>query len=88
MNRSNRKSGGEHWLDRPRNVRLLVIIALAVLALSVAADFFYVDHPHFGVDGWFGFYAWYGFLTCVAMVLVAKLLGLWLKRPDGYYDDE
>jgi hypothetical protein len=82
------KSGEDHWLDRPKNIRLLIAVGLAALALSVLAGLFYEDHPHFGVDGWFGFYAWYGFLTCVAMVLGAKLLGLWVKRPDDYYDDE
>jgi hypothetical protein len=83
-----RKDGGEHWLDRPRNIKILIWLSLAVLAATVLADFFYEGHPHFGVDGWFGFYAWYGFLTCVVMVLAAKLLGFVLKRPDDYYDDE
>ena len=45
-------------------------------------------HPGFGIDGTFGFYAWYGLGTCVAMVLVAKGLGLFLKRPDTYYEAE
>lgn len=88
MTGSPQKGGGEHWLDRPRNIRILIVIALIVLALSVIADFFYQGHPHFVVDGWFGFYAWYGFLTCIAMALGAKLLGFWLRRPDDYYDDE
>ena len=39
------------------------------------------------IDGWFGFAAAYGFLCCAAMVLVAKGLGVFLKRPDNYYDD-
>jgi len=37
------------------------------------------------VDASFGFYAWYGLLTCMAMVLAAKALGVWLKRRDDYY---
>lgn len=78
----------ESWLDEPRNIKLLIIISLIVLALTVIADFFYHGHPKFVVDGWFGFYAWYGFLTCLVMVLVAKLLGYVLKRDDRYYDDD
>ena len=60
----------------------LILIAL------VLSDFLVHGHPGFGIDGTFGFYAWYGLGTCVAMVLVAKGLGLSLKRPDTYYEGE
>ncbi len=39
------------------------------------------------MDGWFAFGAIYGFLSCLAMVLFAKVLGWWLKRPENYYRD-
>jgi hypothetical protein len=42
---------------------------------------------YFGFDAWFGFGAIYGFVSCLVMVLVAKLLGLVLKRPLDYYDE-
>jgi len=38
------------------------------------------------IDGWFGFHAVYGLLACVAMVLFAKFLGIYLKRGEDYYD--
>ena len=38
--------------------------------------------------GWFGFHAWYGFLTCAAMIVFAKCLGLLIKRPDTYYGED
>jgi hypothetical protein len=74
-----------HWLLRPRTIRGLWIGGSGVLALLVLADFFIHAHAYFGVDGSFGFYAWYGLLTCLAMVLGAKALGVWLKRGDDYY---
>ena len=40
---------------------------------------------YFTVDGWFGFGAIYGFLSCLVMVLFAKGLGVFLKRPNDYY---
>jgi hypothetical protein len=43
-------------------------------------------HPYFGLDGTFGFGAWFGFASCVAMIVFAKALGALLKRPDTYYD--
>ena len=41
---------------------------------------------HFPLDG-FGFYAWFGFVACLVMVLVALLIGFVLKRRDDYYND-
>ncbi len=78
----------EHWLDNPRNVRRLWRGFLVVLALTVAAGFFVDLHPHFAIEDWHGFYAAYGFLACLAMIVVAKGLGLLLKRRDTYYDPE
>jgi hypothetical protein len=75
-----------HWLTTPRSIRRLWWLFAGILALTVVPDFFAVQYAHFGVDGSFGFYAWYGFLTCAAMVVAAKLLGKLLKRSDDYYD--
>jgi hypothetical protein len=44
-------------------------------------------HPHFAVEQLFAWNALYGFLACAALILVAKGLGLFLKRRDDYYDD-
>lgn len=75
-------------LEDPRTIRTLWIVSLVVLALLVAADAAVHHHEHFGVDGTFGFHAWYGFAVCAGMVLVSKfVVGLVLKRRDTYYDD-
>jgi hypothetical protein len=77
-----------HWLDQPRNVKRLWRAFLVVLALTVLAEAVVQLHPHFAVESIFGFHAWFGFLACAAMIVVAKALALALKRPDSYYDDE
>ncbi|MCB1377213.1 MAG: hypothetical protein KDK89_02415 [Alphaproteobacteria bacterium] len=77
----------DHWLVRPETIRLLWRGSIAVLAMLVAADFLIEHHPHFGIDGTPGFYAWFGFAACVVLVAGAKALGLPLKRPDDYYDE-
>lgn len=82
-----RPSDGDHWLVRPTTIRRLWIGAGVVLTLLVALDLVIDHHPHFGIDGTLGFSAWFGFGACVALVLVAKALAVWLKRPDTYYDD-
>ena len=76
----------QHWLVRPGTIRLLRIIYLFILALTVFASLFMDVHAVFRVAGSFAFNAWYGFLTCIGMVLVAKLLGRLLYRKDSYYD--
>ena len=76
----------ESWLDEPRNVKRLWRGFLVVLALTVIAEFFVELHPHFAVERIFGFNAWFGFLSCVAMIAVAKGLALFLKRRDTYYE--
>lgn len=78
----------DHWLVRPATIRKLWWIFGGILAATVVAQFFIHVHGYFGVDEWLGFNALYGFLTCVGMVVFAKLLGIWLKRPDDYYEIE
>lgn len=76
----------QHWLVRPGTIRVLWIVFVIVLAGTVVAGRFVHGHAYFGLDGTFGFNAWYGLTTCVAMIVVAKGLGFFLKRKDTYYD--
>jgi len=78
-------SDRRHWLYRPDSVGKLWRWGGIVLAITVAAQVYWHVHGHFGFDGWFAFNAIYGFATCVAMVLFAKVLGWLVKRPDSYY---
>jgi hypothetical protein len=71
-----------HWLDHPRNRKRLWRGFLAILLLTVLAEFFVPMHPHFEIESVFGFYAWYGLLACALLILVAQSLALVLKRPD------
>lgn len=75
-----------HWLVRRENIRRLIFVSIAVLAVVALLDFVIEPHPEFGLDGTVFFYSWYGFATCVGMVVFAKLLGIFLKREDTYYD--
>ncbi len=76
----------DHWLTRPATIRRLWSTSIAALAGLVVLDLLIDHHPHFGIDGTFGFAAWYGFLSCVVLVGLAKAIGVLLKRPDTYYD--
>ncbi len=76
----------DHWLARPTTIRLLWRVFIAVLAVLVLAQTVVYVKGYFGVDGWFGFGAVFGFLSCLAMVVFAKVLGYALKRPEDYYE--
>ena len=78
----------DSWLVRPSSIRLLWRIFWAVLALTVAAHAVIDVKGYFGIDGWYGFGAAFGFLACVLMVVVAKGLGLLLKRDQDYYREQ
>ena len=76
----------KYWLDRSENVtrlyRGLWVAGTGLLAL----DLFLHKHEEFDIAAWFGFYAVYGFLACVALVLIAKKLRGMLKRSEDYYE--
>ena len=75
----------DHWLVRPATIRWIWRISIAVLALTVLLQLVIKIKGYFGVDAWLGFGAAFGFLSCLAMVLVAKGLGFALKRDEDYY---
>lgn len=77
----------KHWLVRAKTIKLLWIIFIAILALTILAELLIHKHEYFTIDGSFGFHGWYGFITCVAMVVAAKVLGFLLKRKEDYYDN-
>ncbi|HXF66128.1 MAG TPA: hypothetical protein VNK67_05450 [Burkholderiales bacterium] len=77
----------EHWLARPQTIRRLWRIFILALAASLLAELAVAPEPHFAVERLFGAYALYGFTACAALILVAKAIGRFLKRPEGYYDD-
>ena len=77
-----------HWLVHPRTIMWMWRFGIVLLLGLTALDWVITPHPYFGLDGTFGFYSWFGFATCAAMVVVAKLLGMFLKRPDTYYDKD
>lgn len=79
------KTEAPHWLDQPRNVKRLWRGFLFVMVLIVLAQWLVEMHPHFEVEAVFGFGAWFGFIACAALIVIAKVVALVLKRPDTYY---
>ncbi len=77
-----------HFFDRPANVERLLKGFYAICILLALGDF--VAHRHIGFD-WEripAFYALYGFVACVLLVLIAKQMRKILMRGEDYYGDK
>lgn len=62
-----------------------------ILLITILPEFFIHHHASFEdqgvhIDGSWGFYAWFAFMSCFVMVVLAKVLGIFLKRNQDYYD--
>jgi hypothetical protein len=84
--RDEHRGDDPRWLDDPRNVTRIVRGLVGLCAVLFLADLLYTKHPHFEVEEWFGFYAVYGFLGSVALVLTAKAMRPLLRRDEDYYE--
>lgn len=71
-----------------RHAALLKWGMVGVLALLVLLDVLIPsDYDRFFWESVPGFGAFYGFLGCVLIIVVSKLLGKWLFRPEDYYNN-
>ena len=82
----------KHLFDQPRNVHRLIRVFFALCALLLGADLLFHRHLMFAegvfpVEGWFGFYAIYGFVACVLLVLIATQMRKVLMRREDYYQN-
>lgn len=80
-----------HWLYRRKNRPKLWAIMVIILLITILPEFFIHHHASFEdqgvqIDGSWGFYAWFAFMSCFVMVVLAKVLGIFLKRNQDYYD--
>ena len=82
MKQSNQK---QHLFDKPRNVSRLLTVLYIICALLFILDFILHRHATHRWDELTGFYAIFGFVACVALVLIAKQLRKILKRKEDYY---
>ena len=70
---------GKRWFYASLAVIAMAEIVLLPIFGRGESDFAFEDFPAWG--------SLYGFVSCVAIVVVSKLVGkLWLTRPEDYYD--
>lgn len=81
------KSEKKYLFDNPKNVKILLGCFYASLVVLLLIEFLLHKHPHFGWEAWPEFFAVYGFVACVVLVIVAKyFLRSLVKRDEDYYD--
>ena len=82
------------WFDRKENVRKVLMglfIGCGVLVLIDVVFWItgFDKHPHFRWEQWPGFYAVYGFVACVLLVLVSKyVLRPLVMRDEDFYEQK
>ena len=72
--------------DKPENVNRLLRGFYAICALLFVLDFFIHRHASRDWEQLPGFYAIYGFVAFVVLVLVSKVLRKLVMRKEDYYD--
>ena len=73
-------------LDRPINPDRLYQLLLVLCGILLLAGFIDLGHPYFTLDGWFGFYAVFGFAAYSIIVVAGWLWRKLVMRPEDYYD--
>ncbi|MFA5903180.1 MAG: hypothetical protein WC836_04550 [Desulfobacula sp.] len=86
----------KHVFDNPRNVKRLLTVFFSFVVILLILDAFYIllsrmnvihSHMNYQWEEFWGFYAIFGFVACVILVLVSKyVLRPLVKREEDYYD--
>lgn len=76
----------QYLFDKPQNVSRLLLGFYIICGILFALDFVLHRHTAHPWEGFPGFYALYGFIACVVLVLIAKEMRKVLMRKEDYYD--
>ena len=82
----NKSVDKQHLFDNPRNVSLVIHGLHIVCILLVLLEFILHRHAAREWESFTGFYALFGFIACVTIVLAAKQLRKIMMRKEDYYD--
>lgn len=87
MSENNNKDKNKQYIfDNPKNVSRLLNGFYIICATLFVTDFIVHRHTTHSWEEFPGFYALYGFIACVLLVVVAKEIRKVLMRKEDYYD--
>ena len=75
------------FFEKPENIKWMLRIFYGICALLVIVDFFVHRHIYHSWEKIPAFYAIYGFIGCVVLVLIATEMRKFLMRKEDYYDE-
>ena len=77
----------KYLFDNPRNVQRVIRGLLIVCGVLLALDAVIHRHVYHPWEALFGFYSFYGFVSCVLLVVLAKQMRKVVMRDERYYED-
>lgn len=72
--------------DKPENVKRFLRIFYVSLVLLLIIDFFIPKPAEFPWEDSPNFFSVYGFVSGVLLIFIAKVLRIFIKRKESYYD--
>lgn len=72
-------------------LKTVIWVCVGVLVSLVLLDYFLVDkeHAHTAPEHWFGFWATFGFVACVLIIILSKWYGhAGIMTREDYYEQE
>jgi hypothetical protein len=75
------------FFDKPENIKKMLRIFYVICGLLVAAEIIVHRHIYHDWENIPAFYAIYGFVGCVVLVIVAKAMRKVIMRGEDYYDE-
>lgn len=75
-----------YFLDKKENIKKILYVFYALCALLFAADFVVHRHTYHSWEELPGFYAIFGFVACVILVLLATQMRKLVMRDEDYYE--
>lgn len=76
----------QDFFDKPANIQMMLRVFYVLCALLVLVDFVVHRHIYHDWENIPAFYAIYGFIGCVVLVLIAKAMRKVLMKEEDYYD--
>ncbi len=74
-------------MNNKKQTKIIWATLAAMLVISLIVGQLVETHIVFSMEGMQFFYAWFSVLSCVVIVIIARFLGLFLKRRDSYYQE-
>ena len=74
------------FFDKKENVQRFLKVFFASLVVLLIVDFFIPKHADFYWEEAPGFFAAFGYISCVGLIYLARIIRFFIKRGEDYYD--